>query len=141
MIQKLFFYSSPQNFYPLAGKLWPVFACLATGLTVWGLWLGMFVAPADFQQGQGFVVVAGHFCYQADLYATGQLVIPDEDSAADLYDLTQELTEKAGLLVKVCLARICVTELAVLKKTLWRLLHSFEILLFLLNKGQSSRHS
>ena len=46
MIQKLFFYASPQNFYPLAGKLWPVFACLATGLTVWGLWLGMFVAPA-----------------------------------------------------------------------------------------------
>ena len=60
MIQKLFFYASPQNFYPLAGKLWPVFACLATGLTVWGLWLGMFVAPADFQQGQGYRIIFVH---------------------------------------------------------------------------------
>jgi len=60
MIQKLFFYASPQNFYPLAGKLWPLFACLATGLTVWGLWLGMFVAPADFQQGQGYRIIFVH---------------------------------------------------------------------------------
>jgi heme exporter protein C len=60
MIQKLFFYASPQNFYPLAGKLWPVFAFLATGLTVWGLWLGMFVAPADFQQGQGYRIIFVH---------------------------------------------------------------------------------
>ena len=60
MIQKLFFYASPQNFDPLAGKLWPVFACLATGLTVWGLWLGMFVAPADFQQGQGYRIIFVH---------------------------------------------------------------------------------
>jgi heme exporter protein C len=60
MIQKLFFYASPQNFYPLAGKLWPVFAFLATGLAVWGLWLGMFVAPADFQQGQGYRIIFVH---------------------------------------------------------------------------------
>ena len=60
MIQKLFFYASPQNFYPLAGKLWPVFASLATGLTVWGLWLGMFVAPTDFQQGQGYRIIFVH---------------------------------------------------------------------------------
>ncbi len=33
----------------------------------------------------------------ADLYASGQLRIPEEDDAADLYELTQELTEKAGL--------------------------------------------
>ena len=33
----------------------------------------------------------------ADLHARGSLVTPNEDSAADLYDLTQELTEKAGL--------------------------------------------
>ena len=60
MIQKLFFYASPQNLYPLAGKLWPVFASLATGLTVWGLWLGMFVAPTDFQQGQGYRIIFVH---------------------------------------------------------------------------------
>jgi coproporphyrinogen III oxidase-like Fe-S oxidoreductase len=33
----------------------------------------------------------------ADLFAAGKLVIPDEDTGADLYDLTQELTDKAGL--------------------------------------------
>src|SRR5438067_2134231 len=33
----------------------------------------------------------------ADLYAKGQLVIPDENLAAALFEVTQELTEKAGL--------------------------------------------
>ena len=60
MIQKLFHYASPQNFYPLAGKLWPLFALLGAGLTVWGLWLGMFVAPSDFQQGQGYRIIFVH---------------------------------------------------------------------------------
>ena len=60
MIHKLFFYASPQNFYPLAGKLWPVFAAVATALTVWGLWLGMFVAPTDFQQGEGYRIIFVH---------------------------------------------------------------------------------
>ena len=32
-----------------------------------------------------------------DLQQSGKLVIPDDDSAAGLYDLTQELTEAAGL--------------------------------------------
>ena len=32
-----------------------------------------------------------------ELHARGALVTPDEDRAADLYDLTQELTEAAGL--------------------------------------------
>ena len=32
-----------------------------------------------------------------DLHARGSLVTPTDDRAADLYDLTQELTEKAGL--------------------------------------------
>jgi heme exporter protein C len=60
MIQKLFFYAAPQNFYPLAGKLWPMFAFLATALSAWGLWLGMFVAPADFQQGEGYRIIFVH---------------------------------------------------------------------------------
>jgi putative oxygen-independent coproporphyrinogen III oxidase len=33
----------------------------------------------------------------ADLFANGKLDMPTDDLAADLYDLTQELTEKAGL--------------------------------------------
>jgi heme exporter protein C len=60
MMQKLFHYASPQTFYPLAGKLWPLFAILGTCLTVWGLWLGMFVAPTDFQQGEGYRIIFVH---------------------------------------------------------------------------------
>lgn len=33
----------------------------------------------------------------ADLFAAGKLDVPDEETGADLYDLTQELTAKAGL--------------------------------------------
>jgi putative oxygen-independent coproporphyrinogen III oxidase len=33
----------------------------------------------------------------ADLYDAGKLIIPGDDLSADLYDLTQEMTEKAGL--------------------------------------------
>ncbi len=33
----------------------------------------------------------------ADLYDVGKLIIPSDDLSADLYDLTQELTDKAGL--------------------------------------------
>ncbi len=33
----------------------------------------------------------------ADLYKAGKLTVPGDDLAADLYDLTQELTEKSGL--------------------------------------------
>jgi oxygen-independent coproporphyrinogen-3 oxidase len=32
-----------------------------------------------------------------DLHAKGALVIPDEDKATDMFDVTQDLTEKAGL--------------------------------------------
>ena len=37
-----------------------MFACLATALSVWGLWLGMFVAPTDFQQGEGYRIIFVH---------------------------------------------------------------------------------
>lgn len=33
----------------------------------------------------------------ADLHRAGKLIVPDEELAADLYDLTQELTAEAGL--------------------------------------------
>ena len=37
-----------------------MFAFLATALSAWGLWLGMFVAPADFQQGEGYRIIFVH---------------------------------------------------------------------------------
>ena len=55
-----FKYASPQNFYFLAGKLWPWFAGLATVLTLVGLWIAFFVAPTDAQQGQGYRIIFVH---------------------------------------------------------------------------------
>ena len=55
-----FKFASPQNFYHLAGKLWPWFAALATGLTLIGIWIAFFVAPVDAQQGQGYRIIFVH---------------------------------------------------------------------------------
>jgi heme exporter protein C len=55
-----FKYSSPQTFYPLAGKLIPVFAVLAAVLGAAGLYIGFFVAPTDFQQGEAYRIIFIH---------------------------------------------------------------------------------
>ena len=55
-----FKFASPQNFYFLAGKMWPWFAALATVLTIVGLWISFFVAPIDAQQGQGYRIIFVH---------------------------------------------------------------------------------
>jgi len=55
-----FKFSSPQNFYVLAGKMWPWFATLAALLTLAGLWISFFVAPVDAQQGQGYRIIFVH---------------------------------------------------------------------------------
>lgn len=55
-----FKYASPQNFYFLAGRLWPWFASLAGLLLTLGLWIAFFVAPIDAQQGQGYRIIFVH---------------------------------------------------------------------------------
>jgi heme exporter protein C len=55
-----FRFSSPQSFYPLAGKLIPWFATLAILLGIAGLWIGFFVAPTDAQQGEGYRIIFLH---------------------------------------------------------------------------------
>ena len=55
-----FKYAAPQNFYFLAGKMWPWFAALAALLMVVGLWISFFVAPVDAQQGQGYRIIFVH---------------------------------------------------------------------------------
>ena len=55
-----FQWAAPQSFYPLAGKLWPPFAAVAAILAFAALYLGFFVAPTDFQQGEGYRIIFAH---------------------------------------------------------------------------------
>lgn len=53
-------FSSPQTFYPVAKKLSVIFFVLAAVLTIWGLYIGFFVAPTDFQQGESYRIIFIH---------------------------------------------------------------------------------
>src|SRR6267142_1300509 len=53
-------YASPTAFYPLAGKLIPWFAIPAAVLFAAGLYIGFFVAPTDFQQGDAYRIMFIH---------------------------------------------------------------------------------
>src|SRR5450830_284904 len=55
-----FKYSSPQTFYPLAGKMIPWFALLAAGFMVAGLYISFAIAPTDFQQGEAYRIIFVH---------------------------------------------------------------------------------
>jgi heme exporter protein C len=53
-------YSSPQAFYPLAGRMLPWFAGAAALLAAAGLYVGFFIAPTDFQQGESYRIIFVH---------------------------------------------------------------------------------
>jgi heme exporter protein C len=55
-----FKFSSPQTFFPLAGKMLPYFAWLAAVLTIAGLYIAFFVAPTDAQQGEAYRIIFIH---------------------------------------------------------------------------------
>ena len=55
-----FYFAAPNTFYPLAGKMIPWFAAAAAMLAVIGLYIGFFVAPTDFQQGEGYRIIFVH---------------------------------------------------------------------------------
>jgi len=55
-----FKYASPPTFYPLAGRLAPLFGVLAVVLMVVGLYLSFFVAPTDYKQGEGYRIMFIH---------------------------------------------------------------------------------
>ena len=56
----VFKFSSPQTFFPLAGKMLPYFAWAAAILTAIGLYIGFFVAPTDAQQGEAYRIIFIH---------------------------------------------------------------------------------
>jgi heme exporter protein C len=55
-----FKFSSPQTFYPLAGKMIPWFWALTAVFGLAGLYIGFFVAPTDAQQGEGYRIIFIH---------------------------------------------------------------------------------
>lgn len=55
-----FRYSSPQAIYPLAGRLIPWFAGSALICSLIGLYIGLGLAPTDFQQGQAYRIIFVH---------------------------------------------------------------------------------
>ena len=56
----LYHNSSPQAFYPTAGKLIPWFSWLAVFLAVYGLFISFAIAPTDFQQGEAYRIIFVH---------------------------------------------------------------------------------
>lgn len=55
-----FKYSSPASFYSLAGKMIPIFVFMSVILLIAGLYVGFFVAPTDFQQGEAYRIIFIH---------------------------------------------------------------------------------
>ncbi len=53
-------YSSPQTFFPLAGKMTPWFAGAALIFCVLGFYIGLLVAPTDQQQGDAYRIIFIH---------------------------------------------------------------------------------
>jgi len=59
-MSSLFRYASPVAFYPLAGRLVPWFSGLALLFAIGGLYLGLIVAPPDWQQGETYRILFIH---------------------------------------------------------------------------------
>ena len=57
---KWFWYASPQTFYPLAGRIARGSAIAAALLAAAGLYIGLFVAPTDAQQGEAYRIIFIH---------------------------------------------------------------------------------
>ena len=53
-------FASPQNFYPLAGTMIPWFSAAAVLLGLYGLYLGLLVAPTDATQGDAYRIIFIH---------------------------------------------------------------------------------
>ena len=55
-----FRYASPATFYPVAGRMIPWFAVAAAVLAVIGAYIGLGIAPTDFQQGEAYRIIFIH---------------------------------------------------------------------------------
>ena len=55
-----FKFSSPTTFYPLAGRMAPIFWVVAIVLIGIALYMSFFVAPVDYKQGDGYRIIFIH---------------------------------------------------------------------------------
>ncbi len=55
-----FYFAAPQRFYRLAGQLLPWCFMLASLLAIWGLYIGLWLAPTDAQQGEAYRIIFVH---------------------------------------------------------------------------------
>jgi heme exporter protein C len=53
-------FAAPSEFYPLAGKMIPWFWAAFAAFAAAGLWVALFIAPTDFQQGEGYRIIFVH---------------------------------------------------------------------------------
>ena len=60
MALNLWRFASPQVIYPIAGRMAPMFMAAALALALAGLYIGFFVAPTDFQQGESYRIIFIH---------------------------------------------------------------------------------
>jgi heme exporter protein C len=60
MAAGLWRFASPQVFYPLAGRMLPWFFGAAVMFALAGLYVGLLVAPTDFQQGDAYRIIFVH---------------------------------------------------------------------------------
>ena len=56
----LFWFSSPQTFFALAGRMTPWFFAVAVILAMIGLYIAFFVAPTDATQGESYRIIFIH---------------------------------------------------------------------------------
>lgn len=55
-----FAFAAPRNFFKLSGKLIPWFSGAAAVLAAAGLYVGLLLAPADYQQGDAYRIIFVH---------------------------------------------------------------------------------
>ncbi len=60
LLERFYRYASPAVFYRFAGAVLPWVAGITLALMGWGLYLGLFVAPPDYQQGDSFRIMYVH---------------------------------------------------------------------------------
>ena len=60
MFRKLFENISPKNFYYFSSKIIPWAFFVSVIFITYGLYLGLFIAPQDYQQGDAFRIIYVH---------------------------------------------------------------------------------